>query len=66
MRRLLQAGLSITAVEYLQAQRFRTGLRMQLLQHLSQVDVILVPTLPFTAPHKGLKAIQMRAGKRAC
>lgn len=63
VRKLLQAGLSITAVEYLQAQRFRTGLRMQLLQHLNQVDVILVPTLPFTAPHKGLEAIQM--GDRA-
>lgn len=59
VRRLLQAGLSITAVEYLQAQRFRTGLRMQLLQHFSQVDVILVPTLPFTAPQKGLEAIQL-------
>ncbi len=59
VRKLLQAGLAITAVEYLQAQRFRTGLRMQLLQHLNQVDVILVPTLPFTAPHKGLEAIQM-------
>ncbi|WP_343550606.1 amidase [Pantoea sp.] len=59
VRKLLQAGLSITAVEYLQAQRFRTGLRMQLLHHLNQVDVILVPTLPFTAPHKGLEAIQM-------
>ncbi|MBK0089985.1 amidase [Erwinia sp. S59] len=59
VRKLLQAGLAITAVEYLQAQRFRTGLRLQLLQHLNQVDVILVPTLPFTAPHKGLEAIQM-------
>ncbi|MRT42813.1 amidase [Enterobacteriaceae bacterium RIT702] len=59
VRKLLQAGLGISAVEYLQAQRFRTGLRMQLLQHLNQVDVILVPTLPFTAPHKGLEAIQM-------
>ncbi|MDF7649055.1 amidase [Pantoea sp. Acro-805] len=59
VRKLLQAGLAVTAVEYLQVQRFRTGLRMQLLQHLSQVDVILVPTLPFTAPHKGLEAIQM-------
>lgn len=59
VRKLLQAGLAISAVEYLQAQRFRTGLRMQLLQHLNQVDVILVPTLPFTAPHKGLEAIQM-------
>lgn len=63
VRKLLQVGLSITAVEYLQAQRFRTGLRMQLLQHFDQVDVILVPTLPFTAPHKGLEAIQM--GDRA-
>ncbi|WP_312666408.1 amidase [Pantoea sp. CTOTU49201] len=59
VRKLLHAGLGISAVEYLQAQRFRTGLRMQLLQHLNQVDVILVPTLPFTAPHKGLEAIQM-------
>lgn len=59
VRKLLQAGLSISAVEYLQAQRFRTGLRLQMLQHLNMVDVILVPTLPFTAPHKGSEAIQM-------
>lgn len=59
VRKLLQAGLGISALEYLQAQHFRTGLRMQLLQHLNQVDVILMPTLPFTAPHKGLEAIQM-------
>jgi len=59
VRRLLQTGLGITAVEYLQAQRFRTYLRMQILQHFRQVDVILVPTLPFTAPRKGLEVVKL-------
>lgn len=59
VRKLLQAGLGITAVEYLQAQRFRTGLRLQLMQQLQDVDVILVPTLPFTAPPKGVHEVQI-------
>ncbi len=62
VRLLLQAGLSISAVEYLQAQRYRTSLRQQMLQHFRNVDVILMPTLPFTAPHKGQK--QVRIGDR--
>lgn len=59
VRKLLQAGLAITAVEYLQAQRFRTGLRLQLMQQLQDVEVILVPTLPFTAPPKGVHEVQI-------
>ncbi len=62
VRRLLQAGLGITAVEYLQAQRFRTALRLQMTQHFRNVDVILAPTLPFTAPPKGVH--QVRIGER--
>lgn len=62
VRLLLQAGLGISAVEYLQAQRYRTGLRQQMMQHFREVDVILMPTLPFTAPYKGQK--QVRIGER--
>jgi len=62
VRLLLQAGMGITAVEYLQAQRFRTALRQQMLQKFSQVDVILTPTLPFTAPLKG--QTQVRIGDK--
>lgn len=62
VRALLQAGLGISAVEYLQAQRYRTGLRQQMMQHLQNVDVFLMPTLPFTAPRKGQE--QVRIGDR--
>ncbi|NDL61732.1 amidase [Acerihabitans arboris] len=53
VRMLLQAGLGFSAVEYLQAQRYRTWLRQQLERLFRQVDVILTPTLPFTAPLSG-------------
>ncbi|MFS2225379.1 amidase [Pantoea sp. B65] len=59
VRLLLQAGLGISAVEYLQAQRYRTGLRQQMLQMFRQVDVILTPTLPFTAPLKGQTQVRI-------
>lgn len=59
VRALLQTGLGVTAVEYLQAQRYRTGLREQLLAALQDVDVIMVPTLPFTAPRKGQHLVEI-------
>ncbi|WP_410014591.1 amidase [Sodalis sp. C49] len=59
VRLLLQAGLGISAVEYLQAQRYRTALRQQMVEKFNQVDVILAPTLPFTAPLKGQTQVRI-------
>lgn len=65
VRALLQTGLGVTAVEYLQAQRYRTGLREQLLAALQDVDFILVPTLPFTAPRKGQERIDIAGNEES-
>ncbi|MEN3752917.1 amidase family protein [Mangrovibacter sp. SLW1] len=62
---MLQTGLGVTAVEYLQAQRYRTGLREQLLAALQDVDFILVPTLPFTAPRKGQERIDIAGNEES-
>lgn len=59
VRLLLQTGLGISAVEYLQAQRYRTMLRGQVLAAFRGLDVILVPTLPFTAPLKGQEQVDI-------
>jgi aspartyl-tRNA(Asn)/glutamyl-tRNA(Gln) amidotransferase subunit A len=57
VRILLHAGMTFTAIEYIQAQRYRTYLRDQLDQHFSSIDVIVTPTLPFTAPLIGQETI---------
>jgi aspartyl-tRNA(Asn)/glutamyl-tRNA(Gln) amidotransferase subunit A len=53
VRLLLQAGELIPAVHYVQAQRYRALLRQQMLAAFEQVDVIICPTLPFTATPLG-------------
>ncbi|MCB8876974.1 amidase [Acidisoma silvae] len=59
VRAQLQAGLGFTAVEYLHAQRFRTYLREQVDRHFQDIDLILTPTLPFTAPLIGQHSIMI-------
>jgi aspartyl-tRNA(Asn)/glutamyl-tRNA(Gln) amidotransferase subunit A len=59
VRILLHAGMTFTAIEYLQAQRYRTYLRDQIDRHFQAVDVILTPTLPFTAPLIGQETIMI-------
>lgn len=59
VRRLLEAGESFTAVEYLQAQRFRTHLSGHLRELWRTVDVLLTPTLPFTAPRIGEQIVRL-------
>jgi Asp-tRNA(Asn)/Glu-tRNA(Gln) amidotransferase A subunit family amidase len=52
--RLIFAVLSgMTALEHLDAQRLRTGLRRELCQALAGVDVIALPTTAITAPRYG-------------
>jgi aspartyl-tRNA(Asn)/glutamyl-tRNA(Gln) amidotransferase subunit A len=53
VRLLLQVGELIPAVHYVQAQRYRALLRQQMLSALEEVDVIVCPTLPFTATALG-------------
>ena len=53
VRLLLRAGELIPAVHYVQAQRYRALLRQQMLAAFDQVDVIVCPTLPFTATPLG-------------
>ncbi|NTJ11672.1 amidase [Rhizobium lusitanum] len=59
VRILLHAGMTFTAIEYLQAQRYRTYLRDQIDRHFQNVDVIVTPTLPFTAPLIGQETIMI-------
>jgi aspartyl-tRNA(Asn)/glutamyl-tRNA(Gln) amidotransferase subunit A len=62
VRLLLQAGELLPAVHYLQAQRYRALLRSQMLTALNTVDVIVCPTLPFTATALGEVSVVIDEG----
>lgn len=53
VRAQLLAGRAFSAPEYLHAQRYRTFVRKQFDRAFDDVDIILTPTLPFTAPKIG-------------
>jgi aspartyl-tRNA(Asn)/glutamyl-tRNA(Gln) amidotransferase subunit A len=53
VRQLLEIGELIPATHYLQAQRYRSLLRGELLEGLERVDCFAMPTLPFTATRVG-------------
>ena len=53
VRVLLEGGELLTAVQYLKAQQSRRLLQEAMLKVLSGVDVLVAPTLPFTAPPIG-------------
>ncbi len=59
VRTLLEAGGRFSAVDYVQAQRLRTLARDTLARTWAQVDVLLLPTLPFTAPRIGERDIHL-------
>ncbi|MDF2468948.1 MAG: amidase [Rhodococcus erythropolis] len=63
VRLLLQAGELLPAVHYLQAQRYRALLREQMLNALESVDIIVCPTLPFTATTLGETSVVIDEGK---
>ena len=50
VRRRLEAGASVTAADQARAGRVRGRLRAQLGAVLTRVDVVLLPSLPITAP----------------
>ncbi|PUB24848.1 aspartyl-tRNA(Asn)/glutamyl-tRNA(Gln) amidotransferase subunit A [Promicromonospora sp. AC04] len=64
VRANLEAGLVIPAVDYVQAQRYRAHVRRQFSDAFDQVDVLLTPTLPFTAPGVGQTTITIDSAER--
>ncbi|QJY45711.1 amidase [Pseudonocardia broussonetiae] len=62
VRLLLEAGELLLATQYLQAQRYRALLRRQTLAALSRADVLVCPTLPFTATPLGEVMVEIIEG----
>jgi aspartyl-tRNA(Asn)/glutamyl-tRNA(Gln) amidotransferase subunit A len=63
VRALLEAGELYLATHYIQAQRYRTLLREQFDDVLRDVDAILTPTVPFTAPEVGATEVTLESGE---
>jgi aspartyl-tRNA(Asn)/glutamyl-tRNA(Gln) amidotransferase subunit A len=63
VRLLLEAGELLLATQYLQAQRYRALLRRQTLAALERADVLLCPTLPFTATRLGEVTVEIEPGR---
>lgn len=59
VRILLEAGLGFTAEEYIQAQRYRTLLRRRFEAIFAEHDLVVTPTLPFTAPLIGQETVTL-------
>jgi aspartyl-tRNA(Asn)/glutamyl-tRNA(Gln) amidotransferase subunit A len=62
VRLLLEAGELLLATQYLQAQRYRALLRRQALDALVTSDVLVCPTLPFTATPLGDVIVEIDPG----
>jgi aspartyl-tRNA(Asn)/glutamyl-tRNA(Gln) amidotransferase subunit A len=62
VRLLLEAGELLLATQYLQAQRYRALLRRQTLAALDHADVLVCPTLPFTATPLGEVTVEIDEG----
>jgi aspartyl-tRNA(Asn)/glutamyl-tRNA(Gln) amidotransferase subunit A len=63
VRSLLEVGELYLATHYIQAQRYRTVLRDQFAEILRDVDAILTPTVPFTAPPAGATDVTLESGE---
>lgn len=63
VRALLEVGELYLATHYIQAQRYRTVLRDQFDEVLRDVDAILTPTVPFTAPPVGATEVTLESGE---
>ncbi|MCP1428198.1 aspartyl-tRNA(Asn)/glutamyl-tRNA(Gln) amidotransferase subunit A [Microbacterium foliorum] len=62
VRTYFEIGMMFSAVEYVQAQRYRAWFREQLLHAMSDVDVLITPTIPFTAPRHGETHMDVEGG----
>lgn len=63
VRQQLIAGSKLSAVDYIQAQRFRTHLYSQFARAFIESDVIVTPTLPFAAPAIGDRLVDVGGRK---
>jgi len=63
VRTLLEAGELYLATHYIQAQRYRTLLRDQLLGVLRDAEAIVTPTVPFTAPPVEAVEVELPTGE---
>lgn len=64
IRPLLQGGLFISAVEYLQAQRARRKIRQAWLTEFANIDALATPTLPLIAPQFTDQMAELPGGPR--
>ncbi len=63
VRSLLEVGELYLASHYIQAQRYRALLRDRVADVLRDVDAIVTPTVPFTAPPVGATEVHMESGE---
>jgi len=63
IRFLFEVGEMFSGVDYLQAQQARRQLKMEFAQALSEVDVIISPTLPFLPPMIGDDKVDINGSK---
>jgi aspartyl-tRNA(Asn)/glutamyl-tRNA(Gln) amidotransferase subunit A len=64
VRALLEAGELYLATHYIQAQRYRTVIRDRFAEVLRDVDAIVTPTVPFTAPPVGATEVTLESGEQ--
>ena len=50
VRKMLMQGTEVTAVDYIRAHKFRNELRNEFVKLLQNFDVLVMPTIPLTAP----------------
>lgn len=63
VRSLLELGEIQLATHYIQAQRYRTLLRSECLEAFKSVDVLVCPTLPFTATDIGATKVVIEGSR---
>jgi aspartyl-tRNA(Asn)/glutamyl-tRNA(Gln) amidotransferase subunit A len=62
VRRYLEVGQQMLAVRYIQALRYRSLLRAELMKAFQQVDVLVTPTVPIVAPPLGTETVSYEDG----
>jgi aspartyl-tRNA(Asn)/glutamyl-tRNA(Gln) amidotransferase subunit A len=63
VRTRLQLGALVAGADYVLAQRMRTRIRAAMSRAFHDVDVLLLPTTPITAPVVGERTVRWRSGE---
>ncbi|WP_367107089.1 amidase [uncultured Psychrobacter sp.] len=63
IRLLFEIGEMFSAVDYLQAQQVRRQIKKEFMQALSEVDVIITPTLPLIPPSIGENTVDINGNE---